>query len=341
MVKNEDPGILLADVRAALNGDPIRDTSGQGSSTSGFERAPTSGSGPKDYDPSTLPLEFGYDLDVFQKWAAQWVAQPGANVIIEAHTGSGKTSVGMLAVGNALARGQRSYWLNNIKTLCNQCYYKFRRAKWKLPDGGEANGSSVAVMDWSDYSGYGFDDLDAWGDEEDDFSHLNEEIEAMNMGTQGDISANPLIGIQTGDVVRDAKTAKVVVQITEVLANRILTHDPTVWENVGTVVIDEAHMIGDPERGSKYETVVAALRDHPEITLVMLSATLGNTSMIANWVSRVRGGKVYVAGTDNRPVPLYFYVHTGTNLHASLPGSAFAWGPGGSPRLTMKRMKKK
>ena len=215
----------------------------------------------------------------------------GANVIIEAHTGSGKTSVGMLAVGNALARGQRSYWLNNIKTLCNQCYYKFRRAKWKLPDSGEANGSA-----WLLWTGRIMVDMGSTtltlGATKGRLQSLNEEIEAMNMGTQGDISANPLIGIQTGDVVRDAKTAKVVVQITEVLANRILTHDPTVWENVGTVVIDEAHMIGDPERGSKYETVVAALRDHPEITLVMLSATLGNTSMIANWVSRVRGGKV-------------------------------------------------
>lgn len=45
----------------------------------------------------------------------------------------------------------------------------------------------------------------------------------------------------------------------------------------------------------------------------MLSATVPNPLIFANWVGRTKKKKMYVISTLKRPIPLQHYLYTGTN----------------------------
>ncbi len=56
---------------------------------------------------------------------------------------------------------------------------------------------------------------------------------------------------------------------------------------IGVVVIDELHMVGDPERGPILEMIIARLLD-TNIQVVGLSATIGNPKELAEWLGAER-----------------------------------------------------
>jgi len=69
--------------------------------------------------------------------------------------------------------------------------------------------------------------------------------------------------------------------------------------NIGCVVIDEVHMISDPERGYRLSGLMARLRTlHPDAQMVCLSATVGNPEEI----SKDMGMECVLY--DKRPIPL-------------------------------------
>ena len=56
------------------------------------------------------------------------------------------------------------------------------------------------------------------------------------------------------------------------------------------VVLDEAHFIGDPDRGIVWEEVIIYLP--PRVPLLLLSATIGNADQLAGWMAEeVRGSR--------------------------------------------------
>ena len=68
---------------------------------------------------------------------------------------------------------------------------------------------------------------------------------------------------------------------------------------LGVVVADEVHLLRDPDRGPTLEVTLTRLRRaHPELQVVALSATVGNSLEVAEWL-----GAKHVA-SDFRPVPL-------------------------------------
>lgn len=77
----------------------------------------------------------------------------------------------------------------------------------------------------------------------------------------------------------------------------ILRHEPEWLEDLGVVVVDEIHYVGDPERGPTLETVVTQLKMEG-VQLLGLSATVGNLEEIAQWLE---ADLVY---DDWRPVEL-------------------------------------
>jgi len=71
--------------------------------------------------------------------------------------------------------------------------------------------------------------------------------------------------------------------------------------DVGLVVLDEVHYLGDPGRGSVWEEVIIALP--PDIQILAMSATIRNPDDLGGWITEVHG-ECETVKTTWRPVPL-------------------------------------
>jgi ATP-dependent RNA helicase HelY len=111
------------------------------------------------------------------------------------------------------------------------------------------------------------------------------------------------VGILTGDR-KENPDAPIIVGTTEILRNQL--YDAMhMGEELATdfVVLDEAHFLGDSERGVVWEETMIYLPRR--IPLLMLSATIGNAQEIAAWLSTTRSRPCRVVQETRRPVPLY------------------------------------
>src|ERR671937_1443347 len=106
------------------------------------------------------------------------------------------------------------------------------------------------------------------------------------------------VGLLTGDVVVN-REAPILVMTTEVLRNMLVTG--TSIQDVGAIVFDEVHYMGDAERGTAWEESILLAPKH--LPLVCLSATVPNAAEIAEWIREVHGDLTCVFH-DERAVPL-------------------------------------
>ena len=106
------------------------------------------------------------------------------------------------------------------------------------------------------------------------------------------------VGLLTGDVVVN-RDAPILVMTTEVLRNMLVTGASI--DDVGAVVFDEVHYMGDAERGTAWEESILLAPRH--LPLVCLSATVPNASEIAEWIRDAHGDLTCVFH-DQRAVPL-------------------------------------
>ncbi|MBI3975337.1 MAG: DEAD/DEAH box helicase, partial [Armatimonadetes bacterium] len=105
------------------------------------------------------------------------------------------------------------------------------------------------------------------------------------------------VGLLTGER-RVRPHAPVIVATTEILRNAL--YDGRLVPHLA--VLDEAHYLGDPERGVAWEEILLLA---PAATrLLLLSATLQNVDDLATWLGRVRGRPPAVVREEERPVPL-------------------------------------
>ena len=70
-------------------------------------------------------LKFPYECDHFQKHSFKCIDE-GSNVLITAHTGSGKTVVAMYAIAHAIKNNKKVVYTSPIKSLSNEKYKDFR-----------------------------------------------------------------------------------------------------------------------------------------------------------------------------------------------------------------------
>jgi len=68
---------------------------------------------------------YPYELDNFQKWA-HYSIHHNENVLVTAHTGSGKTCVADYAIAKGIENNYRVLYTSPIKTLSNQKYAEFK-----------------------------------------------------------------------------------------------------------------------------------------------------------------------------------------------------------------------
>ncbi|XP_017792592.1 PREDICTED: DNA polymerase theta [Habropoda laboriosa] len=99
------------------------------------------------------------------------------------------------------------------------------------------------------------------------------------------------------------------------LINRLMEENELV--NLGAVVIDELHLVGDPNRGYLLELLLTKLKymtfrnENINIQLIGMSATLPNISLLAKWLD----AELYK--TEFRPIPLNEQCKIGKNIYDS------------------------
>lgn len=108
------------------------------------------------------------------------------------------------------------------------------------------------------------------------------------------------VGIITGDMSINPE-ANCLIMTTEILRS-MLYKGADLIRDLSHVIFDECHWLNDPERGVVWEESIILLP--PEVTIVMLSATVPNAMEFAKWVGRTKQRPVYVVSTPKRPVPL-------------------------------------
>jgi ATP-dependent RNA helicase HelY len=111
------------------------------------------------------------------------------------------------------------------------------------------------------------------------------------------------VGILTGDTKENAD-APIIVGTTEILRNQLYDAMHRGDDlNCDLVILDEAHFLGDTDRGVVWEEIMIYLP--VRINLLLLSATIGNGYEIADWIASIRRKECVVIEEEKRPVPLY------------------------------------
>ena len=128
-----------------------------------------------------------------------------------------------------------------------------------------------------------------------------------------DIFGAANLGILTGDR-KENTDAPILVGTTEILRNQLYDAMHR-GENLSTdlVVLDEAHYLGDFDRGVVWEETMIYLPSR--VPLLMLSATIGNARQIAGWLEWIRTRRCITIEEKNRPVPLFpLFLHPSGTL---------------------------
>ena len=117
------------------------------------------------------------------------------------------------------------------------------------------------------------------------------------------------VGLLTGDNSVNAE-APIVVMTTEVLRNMLYVGSGALAD-LGYVVMDEVHYLGDRFRGGVWEEVIIHLS--ASVRLIALSATVSNAEEFGEWLVSVRG-ETKVIVHEQRPVPLWQHMLVGRRL---------------------------
>ena len=153
------------------------------------------------------------------------------------------------------------------------------------------------------------------------------------------------IGLITGDIKINS-TADVLIMTTEILLNKLSISKTSIKDNsvltaqkmdfemdieteLGCVIFDEIHMIGDKDRGHVWENSIMLLPRH--IQMICLSATLDDPEKFALWLE-TRGEPnaiydkiVYLTKKLVRPVPLthYSFITVNSSIFKAIKDKAF------------------
>ena len=120
------------------------------------------------------------------------------------------------------------------------------------------------------------------------------------------------VGMVTGDVSINS-TASVICCTAEILANEALRYGENA--NAAYAALDEFHFFGDRERGWAWQVPLLTL---PYTQFVLMSATLGDTSAIADKVEECTSRPVTTIADAPRPVPLEYLFADDTALEGTV-----------------------
>src|SRR3954451_541485 len=130
------------------------------------------------------------------------------------------------------------------------------------------------------------------------------------------------VGLLTGDNAVNGE-APIVVMTTEVLRNMLYVGSTSLTD-LGYVVMDEVHYLGDQFRGAVWEEVIIHLP--AAVRLVSLSATVSNAEEFGEWLVTVRG-ETKVIVHEERPVPLWQHLLVGSRMFDLFSGDGATLDP--------------
>ncbi|WP_111718933.1 RNA helicase [Homoserinimonas sp. OAct 916] len=119
------------------------------------------------------------------------------------------------------------------------------------------------------------------------------------------------VGMVTGDSSVNPD-APIICCTAEILANVALRHGADA--DVDQVVMDEFHFYCDPERGWAWQVPLLLL---PRVQFILMSATLGDMTRIADDLGRRTGRETALVTGVERPVPLH-YSYAKTPVHETV-----------------------
>jgi helicase len=140
----------------------------------------------------------------------------------------------------------------------------------------------------------------------DDWTNENHHFHGLNLSIcTGDYRLTP-------ERKEELEASDIILMTTEMLNSRCRNDksESNGWlRKVGTVVVDECHLLTVPGRGSHLEAGLMKLTEiNPDVRLVLLSATMPNVGEISDWVSySLTGRETYLLESTYRPCPLTVY----------------------------------
>jgi len=228
---------------------------------------------------------FPFLLSDFQKYAIEAITT-GNDILITAHTGSGKTLPAEFAIEYFTRLGKKVIYTSPIKALSNQKFHEFSQ---KYPD------ISFGILT---------------GD-----IKYNPEAQVTIMTTE--ILRNSLLN-------HKYNTKEEVPEVHHSHDNNNNNNNLFIsnlqfhinFQEIACVVFDEVHYINDADRGKVWEESIMFMPE--DIQLIMLSATIDKPMQFASWIENVkhknRSSSVYLAPTTHRVVPLHHYLYLDINL---------------------------
>ena len=228
---------------------------------------------------------FPFPLSDFQKYAIEGLIN-NKNVLITAHTGSGKTLPAEFAIEYFHKKGKKLIYTSPIKALSNQKFHEF---SIKFP-----------------HINFGI----LTGD-----IKFNPNADVLIMTTE--ILQNTLF-------LRQSKLSKLSKQsntnlLTQTQTLSSYTHfEMDIDNELACVVFDEVHYINDEDRGKVWEQTMMLLPY--TVQMLMLSATIDKPDQFAKWIETQHIDtdnkdikECYLIPTNHRIVPLYHYIYMDSN----------------------------
>jgi len=244
------------------------------------------------------PITFDFLLDDFQLHSFNAIMK-GENVLITAHTGSGKTVPAIFAIAHFVSMGKKVVYTSPIKTLSNQKYNELR----ELFELSTERRSTIEDCKLEKPSVF--------------LSESAKQLEELSTETSNK-SINCTIGLMTGDN-KINPDADCVVMTTEILRNALYDINKDQYfkddfiSSIGCVIFDEVHYINDSNRGHVWEETITLL--DPSITLVMLSATIDKANEFGQWIADIKQKPMNLIPTNKRVVPLEHFIFVNNYLY--------------------------
>lgn len=127
--------------------------------------------------------------------------------------------------------------------------------------------------------------------------------------------AIPVIDLDPTEDLFLKSLPNVLVTTPEKLDLLVRTAHPVV-EKLAMVVVDEAHNIGEPNRGARLELVLATIRrDKPTARFLLLSPFMPNAESLSTWLGGTRGSSIQVEWKPNKKLIGKFSIRKEKNPH--------------------------
>lgn len=140
-------------------------------------------------------------------------------------------------------------------------------------------------------------------------------LRALAQEKYDDLLAFKELGVRIGLSIGDFDLSAAALERLDILvatsekADGLLRRGSPWLDRLGCVVADEVHLLRDPDRGPTLEVSLTRLRRaHPELQIIALSATVGNSEEVAEWL------KARHIASEFRPVPLRSGVYHGGTI---------------------------